>query len=117
MNISDTLLQWSAGGASVIIGIVAIYGQIDRVWKARKKSNDEEDDRLINILKETVEQLEIKLDRQTKWAIGRIEDLTQQLNKIKEENRILIKILQSKYKNTKKLPSELIPIISNYENN
>lgn len=63
-----------------------------------KKGKDGEDDRLINILKGTVDELEKKVNQQTLD----IEKLTRELHKFKEENDRYIQIFQGRDEETKK---------------
>lgn len=69
----------------VVLGILYIAG----IWK---KGKDGEDDRLINILKETVDALEIKVNKQT----DDIEQLTKKVDELEKENTTLIRVLQGR---------------------
>lgn len=62
-----------------------------------RKGKESEDDRLINILKATVDALEEKVDKQTED----IKNLTRDLHKFKEENERYIQIFQGKDTETK----------------
>jgi len=78
-------------GSIAIIATAVFYGV--GVFKGK---SDNADDRLINILKETVDQLEIKVNQQSKD----IESLTKKVDELEKENGTLIEVLQGRDKNT-----------------
>ena len=96
MNPPSSFFEWATAAAVVIAGGVAAYGQVDKLWRSRKKEDKDEDvkdgDRLINILKQTVDELEAKLTVQS----DRIDELTVEIDKLKEENKTLVTVLQGR---------------------
>lgn len=81
----------SIAGSIAIIATAVFYAV--GVFKGK---SDNADDRLINILKETVDQLEIKVNQQSKD----IESLTRKVDELEKENGTLIEVLQGRDKNT-----------------
>ena len=84
----------------IAIGILFVAG----VWK---KGKDGEDDRLINILKSTVDTLEKKVDDQKKNhdeilsnLTKNIHDLTVKVDNLERENETLTKVLQGRDEQT-----------------
>lgn len=74
----------------VVIGLLFILG----LWK---KGKNGEDDRLIDILKSTVDALETKVNKQT----TDIEALTKEVRDLKRDNEKYIEIFQGRDKETK----------------
>lgn len=62
------------------------------------RTKDGADDRLINILKNTVDQLEKKVNQQT----TDIAELTKKVDALEKENETLVKVLQGKDEETQK---------------
>lgn len=56
------------------------------------RQKDGADDRLITILKETVDQLEVKVNKQSED----IEKLTKKITSMEHENEVLVKVLQGR---------------------
>lgn len=82
--------------AVVVVGGLYALGII-------KKKKDEEDDRLINILKGTVDALETKVNNQKKEhdetvtvLSNKIDHLTKKLTELEKENETLVKVLQGR---------------------
>lgn len=91
-SLPSTLIGWVAVIILLIAGAVALYGLWDKKVKERQRDVDGSEDRLIDILKETVDQLEIKVDKQTKD----IEMLTRQVQELTSERKTLLDILQGR---------------------
>lgn len=92
----------SIGGilAVVIIGIMYVIG----LWKGKK---DQQDDRLIKILEDTVKALEKKVNDQKKESdetvsklSKKIDDLTNKVDELERENKTLVDVLQGRDKAT-----------------
>lgn len=92
MTFPDSFLGWMAASGIVLAGAVAAYGQIDKIWRERKKGDGDADDRLIGILKQTVEELEVKVESQAKDIKG----LMHEIDKLKYENKTLVSVLQGR---------------------
>ncbi len=73
-----------------VTGLLYLIG----LWK---KGKNGEDDRLITILKQTVDQLEIKVNQQS----TDIENLTKELHELKRDNTKYIEIFQGRDQETK----------------
>jgi len=105
-----------AVGTVVILGVLYIAG----LWK---KGKDGEDDRLINILKSTVDALEKKVDDQKKehdevlkTLSKEIKDLTKKVDDLETENTRLVDILQGRDKNTQEFYEKAIKSFALVEN-
>lgn len=92
----------AVAGSVTILATAYFYGV--GIVKGKK---DNADDRLIHILKETVEELEKKVDNQKKEydeTVGtltkKIDDLTEKVDELEKENSTLIEVLQGRDKNT-----------------
>src|SRR5690606_36263906 len=81
----------------VIAGGVALYGLWDKSARERRKDVNEEEDRLITLLQETVKELEKKVDKQGE----EIATLTKKVTDLEHENDILVKVLQGRDEQTK----------------
>lgn len=92
MTFPDSFLGWMGALAIIIAGGVAIYGQADRMWRDRKKTDGDADDRLINILKQTVEELTVKVETQNQ----KIADLTVKVDSLERDNKTLTTVLQGR---------------------
>lgn len=86
--------------AIVVVGGLYLLGII-------KGKKDNEDDRLITILKETVDALEKKVDDQKREydtivtsLSTKIDTLTTKVQKLEEENETLVKVLQGRDEQT-----------------
>lgn len=84
------------------IGIFYVIGKF-------KKTKDDEDDRLIKILKDTVDTLETKVETQknnyennVKELNMKIDKLTKKVDTLDKENNRLVSILQGRDEQTKK---------------
>lgn len=75
--------------------IAAIAGGFG-AYMVYNRQKDGSDDRLINILKETVDALEAKVNKQS----DDIEALTKKVDDLEKENGTLIEVLQGRDKNT-----------------
>lgn len=108
MNFPDSFIGWMAASGIVIAGGVAAYGQIDKIWRERKKIDGDADDRLISILKQTVEELEVKINTQAQ----KIENLTHEIDKMKEENKTLVSVLQGRDGQTIKFQEQVLSAVT-----
>lgn len=84
----------------VVVGALYVVG----LWKNGK---DGEDDRLINILKGTVDALEVKVNNQKKEHDDilaslnlKISDLTKKVDELEKENKTLVEVLQGRDQKT-----------------
>lgn len=99
-TIIGLIVAGSAVLGGVMMGILFILGR----WK---KGKDDEGERLVNILQETVTTLEKKVDDQKKEhdeTVGmltkKIDDLTAKVDGLEKENVILTEVLQGRDKQT-----------------
>lgn len=92
----------SVGGilAVVVIGIMYVIG----LWKGKK---DQQDDRLIKILEDTVKALEKKVndqktesDETVNKLSKKIDNLTTKVDELERENKTLVDVLQGRDKAT-----------------
>lgn len=86
--------------AVAIVGVMYIVG----MWSGKK---DNADDRLINILKNTVDELEKTVEKQT----IDIEKLTLKVNDLDRENKTLIEVLQGRDKNTLEFQKQMLEAV------
>lgn len=89
---TGTILDWLALAGMVILGVIAVFGLIDREKKKRDQTIDAADDRLIKLLQGTVSSLE----KQVNKLSMKVGDLSGKVNKLQTENDILRSILQGK---------------------
>lgn len=86
--------------AAVVTGAVAIVGLWDKKARERKKKVDTDldhsEDRLVDILKKTVAELEKKVNQQT----IDIASLTKKIDNLEHENETVIKVLQGRDEQT-----------------
>lgn len=85
MGFIETLLSIGGVAVVVIVGIFYVIGLF-------KRNKDKEDDRLINILQGTVDELEKKVNKQ---ALD-IEKLTREVHELRFENQKYIEIFQGR---------------------
>ncbi len=90
-------------GGVIAVAVVGI-GYIVGVWKGKK---DNADDRLITILKETVDALEVKVNKQSED----IEALTRKVDELEKENGTLIEVLQGRDKNTLEFQKQMLDTV------
>lgn len=76
----------------IIAGALAVYGLWDKTARERKKDVDGSEDRLIDLLKQTVDALEKKVDKQTRD----LEELTKKVDDLEKENETLVRVLQGR---------------------
>lgn len=95
-SLPSTITAWVLLIGMAMVGSLAIYGLYDKARIERRRSSDSEDDRLINILKGTVDELEKKFTK----ASSDIEILTAKVESLSKENEALIKILQGRDEQT-----------------
>jgi antitoxin component HigA of HigAB toxin-antitoxin module len=100
----------SIGGilAVVIVGVMYTLG----LWSGKK---DNADDRLIGILKETVDALQVQVDNQKKEhdetveaLTKKIDTLTLKVDDLERENGTLIEVLQGRDKNTLEFQKQML---------
>lgn len=114
MQLTGTFLDWIAVIGMVIVGLVSIYGLLDRENRKRQNDNDAADDRLIKLLQGTVDSLEKQVNELT----TQVGELGNKVTKLQAENGMLRSILQGRDENTKaekKAYQEAIVIVE--ENN
>lgn len=92
MTFPSSFVEWMGASGIVLVGAVAIYGQVDKLMRARAKENGSADDRLINILKQTVEELSTKVNEQQR----QIEGLNNKMEILQKENQTLTAVLQGR---------------------
>ena len=73
-------------------GMFALFGLFDKSRSERKKANDVADDRLINLLQQTVTELEGKVNKQD----IDIKALTVVVESLKTKNQTLVEVLQGR---------------------
>jgi outer membrane murein-binding lipoprotein Lpp len=92
----------TVGGMLTVVVIGALY--VMGLFKGKK---DDADDRLIKILKETVDALEIKVNKQS----TDIEALTKKVDELEKENGTLIEVLQGRDKNTLEFQRQMLETV------
>lgn len=80
----------------IILGFAALYYWFDKDRTKRRKDENDAEDRLIGLLKETTEEFEKKIKAQT----TKIETLETKVTKLETENKTLLDILQGRDKRT-----------------
>lgn len=92
---------------TVILGILFVLGLYDTKKKERNKDVDGQEDRLINLLKETEAELNKKLakqkeehDKQTNELTEEVHKLRGEVGELRKENNILTEVLQGRDKQT-----------------
>jgi len=92
----------TVGGILTVAVVGGLY--VVGLWKQKK---DGADDRLINLLKETVGELEKKVDNQKREHDDevvklnkKIDDLTSKVGELEKENQTLVEVLQGRDKST-----------------
>jgi len=92
MHLPTTLFDWLSLIGLVTLGLFAIVGVVDRVRRERDSDANKTDDRLISLLKSSVEALERK--------VADLETLQQQnqvkLEELETRNKILEQVFQGK---------------------
>lgn len=103
------------GWLGLLIGIVAL-GFLAYIFYNRNK--DGADDRLIGILKETVEALEKKVDDQKKdhddqvgQLTKKIDELTEKVEELDRENHTLVKVLQGRDEATLEFQKQMLEAV------
>lgn len=96
-SLPNTFLGWMAVITLFVVGSVAVYGLFDKQIRERRKDGNASEDRLIDILKKTVDELETKVNKQTKD----IDELTTEVNKLRIDNEKYLSILQGRDAETK----------------
>ncbi len=81
----------------VILGIAAGLYMLDGYRSKKKKEENDGEDRLINILQKTVDNLQTTVTQQT----VDIEDLTKEVSDLKKDNQLMREILQGRDGETK----------------
>jgi len=76
----------------VVGGAVAVYGLWDKNVRDRRKDGDQSEDRLIDLLKKTVDELEKKVNQQA----ADIKVITTKMQHLEKENQTLVKVLQGR---------------------
>ena len=87
-----------------IAGGFAIFGLFDQRAKKKKKMEDDADDRLINLLQQTVGELEKKVTLME--ADQRI--MTDAIKDLKSKNQTLLEVLQGRDNNTKEFNQRML---------
>ena len=95
-SIPSSISGWVFLIGMAVVGSLAVYGLYDKARIERRRSDGSEDDRLINILQGTVDELEKKVNKQ----IVDIELLTVKVQNLSNENAALIKVLQGRDEQT-----------------
>lgn len=101
IEIIEQLPSTAIGWIGLIIAATA-GGFVAYLYYNRQK--DGADDRLINILKQTVDALETKVNKQSED----IEALTKKVNELERENDTLIEVLQGRDKNTLEFQKQML---------
>lgn len=94
--LSNAIPAWIGVLTIIALGLVSIYGLFDKAQADKKKSLEKSEDRLVNILQETVDHLELKLDK----AMEDIETLNTKVESLQKENETLTDVLQGRDKKT-----------------
>lgn len=82
--------------SGIIAGFLYIASLYDKQKRAKKDEENKDEDRLINLLKDTVDELTKKVDKQTLD----IEELTKKVDMLERDNENYIKIFQGRDKDT-----------------
>lgn len=92
-------------GTAFVIGLVALWGLFDTRTKQRRKELDEQEDRLITLLKEEISQLkksqeegEIRVREMSEKYTKELRDLRDKIIKVNGENEILKALLEGRDK-------------------
>lgn len=80
------------GLALVAMGGLAVFYYLDKERRARKKEEDEADDRLIKLLQETIKELDQKVKSLEAWKQEREKEMAA----LRAENQTLIRVLQGR---------------------
>lgn len=106
MNFLETIpsawIAWLSFAGFVVMGALALYGNFDSRKRERQKDENATEDRVINLLKQEVEQLTKKVGEQGKD----IEKLTTKVTALERENETLVKVLQGRDEQTQKFYSD-----------
>ena len=81
-----------------VLGLSAAYYWFDKDRRNRRKDENDAEDRLIKLLKQTADEWELKFQLQEKKII----ELTKKVDELERENGTLIEILQGRDEQTKK---------------
>ena len=103
----NTLLQWAGAVAIIIIGVFFVLGIWDKTAKEKRKQIDGSEDRLIEILQKTVNEMEKKVEKQS----ADLELLTHKVEALEKENEVLIKVLQGRDEKTQEFYAKAFPAI------
>lgn len=87
----DQLFEWGTV-ALAITGIFAVLGLVDRAWRDRSKESDAAEDRLRELYKEEISQLQTRLEGQD----DKISKLEGKYNHLLSENKILKDLIMDK---------------------
>jgi len=91
--------------AKTTIGLlIATCGGVVTAYMLYMKNRDGADDRLINLLKGTVDELEKKVNQQTE----NIDVLTRKMDELEHENELLIEVLQGRDKSTLEFQKQML---------
>lgn len=99
MGIWETILAVTGVIGIIVTGVFSAINIFDRQRKKRQKANDEADDRLVNILKDTVAGLEKKVETMGK----QLADQARKILKLETENETMTKVLQGRDADAKNL--------------
>lgn len=91
----------------IVAGAFAVYGLWDKNARERRRESDTSEDRLIDLLKKTVDELEKKVNKQT----TDIETLTKQMKHLEKENETLVKVLQGRDDQTQQFYKQMLDSI------
>jgi len=108
MDFSQTFIGWMAAGALVVTGGVALYGVFDKAKRDKKKEDEGADDRLIDILKQTVNELETKVESQQQ----QIDQLSKKTDNLHQENKVLTAVLQGRDGQTLEFQKEVMAAVT-----
>lgn len=95
-SLPNSFIGWAGVLTFFVVGAVAFYGLWDKTSRDRRKDGNASEDRLIDLLKKTVDELERKMNKQT----IDIEELSKKITHLEKENETLVKVLQGRDEQT-----------------
>jgi len=92
MEFINSLPTWVTALTLIIFGLVALIGIFDRNMRDRRKETDAQEDRIIDLYKVEIEELNKSLAKTNK----EIEILKAKMLKLETENSVMTKLIQGR---------------------